>query len=456
MRKKALALVLSAVLAAGCMAGCGSEDKNSGSTTPAATQAANGENNAEATKPADDSGAGKTDNPDVVKADESAVDKLIAATTGQVTLRVWASEEDQEFTQKRIDAFKQKYGSVNFEIELGSCSEAQAKDNVTQDVTAAPDVYTFADDQLIELIKAGALQKVAATYTYDVKEANLPGAVSAATYKGELYAYPMTADNGYFMYYDSTVFTEDDVKSLDSMIAAAQKANKKIAMNLESGWYLYSFFKGAGLEAKLAEDGSKNECNWNDAVGVEVAQAIIDYCKTGTFIDVDDTTLATGVANGDYVAAVSGTWNADAFKTAMGDGYAACKLPTFKAGGKEYQMGSFGGCKLVGVNPYSEFVGWSMLLAEFLTSEESQTLRFNERSLGPSNAKAFNSAEVQSNVAIVAVTEQSEFATPQIIGGKFWDPSATLGKILAEGNPEGKDLQEILNTTVEGICAAQD
>ena len=140
----------------------------------------------------------------------------------------------------------------------------------------------------------------------------------------------------------------------------------------------------------------------------------------------------------------------------MGDGYAACKLPTFTADGKEYQMGSFGGCKLVGVNPYSDYVGWSMLLAEFLTSEESQTLRFKERALGPSNAKAFQDPEVQANEAIVAVTEQSEFATPQIIGGNFWTPSETLGKIFGSGNPDGTDVQTLLDNAVEGITAATE
>lgn len=447
MRKKGLAFLLAATMAIGCFTGCGDE-KSTESTDN------NTKNEAGTNQGSTDNG--NTEEPASTKGDESAIQELIDATTETVALRVWASEEDQTFTQERIDAFKALYPTVSFEIELGSCSEADAKDNVIQDVTAAPDVYTFADDQLIELVKAGALTEIDATYTFDAGKENSAGSVNAATYNGKLYAYPMTADNGYFMYYDSTVFTEDDVKSLDTMIAAADKAGKKIAMNLESGWYLYSFFKGAGLEATLSSDGVTNTCNWNTGVGPDVAQAIIDYCKTGTFIDVDDTTLTTGVINGDYAAAVSGTWNSDAFKEAMGQGYAACKMPTFKAGGTEYQMASFAGCKLIGVNPYSKFIGWSMLLAEFLTNEESQVLRFNARALGPSNIKAASSEDVQSNAAIAALAAQSDYSTPQIIGGKFWDPATTLGKILAEGNPDGTPLQTVLDNAVAGITAAVD
>ena len=57
----------------------------------------------------------------------------------------------------------------------------------------------------------------------------------------KLYGYPMTADNGYFMYYNKDYFTEEDVKSLDTMLSVAQAAGKKVAMEFNSGWYLYSF-----------------------------------------------------------------------------------------------------------------------------------------------------------------------------------------------------------------------
>ena len=38
------------------------------------------------------------------------------------------------------------------------------------------------------------------------------GSVLAATIDGKLYAYPATADNGYFMFYNKEYFTEDDVR----------------------------------------------------------------------------------------------------------------------------------------------------------------------------------------------------------------------------------------------------
>ena len=317
-------------------------------------------------------------------ASDDAIQNLIDATSGTVSLTVWASEEDQAYTQGLIDAFIAEYPDVSFDIRLGSESESTAKDTVLTDIEAAADVFAFADDQINALVDAGALQPVSAYYTYDVENENVAGSVEAASVNGQLYAYPMTADNGYFMFYDSSVFSESDVESLDSMVAAAQAAGTKIAMDLSNGWYLYSFFAGAGLELNLNDDGVTNSCTWNAAGGTDVCQAIIDYVATGVVVNMTDDEQATALANGEVSACVNGTWRAETAQSAWGSNYAASKLPTYTLAGSQAQMSSFSGCKLVGVNAYSDQIGWSMLLAEYLTNEDAQVGRFNARGLGPS------------------------------------------------------------------------
>lgn len=430
MRKKVLSFTLAAAMMAGCLAGCGNADSKNEGTTAAAG-----------------------DSTQAAASSDDAIQNLIDATTGTVDLTVWASEEDQDLTTKLIDSFKGQYPDVDFNITLGAESESKAKDDILVDVEAAPDVYAFADDQINELVNAGALQAVQATYTYDVASANLAGSVEAATVDGTLYAYPMTADNGYFMFYDSSVFTEDDIQSLDAMIEAAKKADKKIAMDVSNGWYIYSFFQGAGLDLTLNDDGLTNTCNWNQAGGTDVAQAILDLFKTGVFVDMSDEDQATAIAEGTICAAVNGTWRADDAKAAWGDNYAAAKLPTYTVAGKQVQMSSYSGYKLIGVNPHSKNVGWSMLLAEYLTSEDVQITRFNERGLGPSNINASESDAVKADPAISALAAQAAYATPQRVGGNYWTPAETLGTILAQGNPDGTDLQTLLDNTVEGIDA---
>ena len=447
MKKKVLASLLSATLVVACLSGCGSNGGGADSApAPAATEE-------QAPAAADDSAPAADDGAAEAPAAADAADpvaNLIAATTDTVTLRVWASEEDQALTTQLIDNFKSTYSDVTFDITLGSESESTAKDTVLTDVEAAADVYAFADDQINELVQAGALQEVAATYTFDVKTANASGAVEAASVGGKLYAYPMTADNGYFMFYDASVFSESDVQSLEKMLEVAEAAGKKVAMDISNGWYIYSFFQGAGYELTLNDDGS-NTCTWNAAGAADVAQTIMNLCATNTLIDLGDEEMATAIAEGTVAAAVNGTWRAETASDAWGENYAATKLPTFNVAGKDCQMSSYSGYKLVGVNPYSANIGWAMLLAEYLTNEESQTARFEARGLGPANINAASSSAVQANPAIAALAEQAAYATPQRVGGNFWAPAETLGQVLVDGNVG--DLQNVLDTAVEGITA---
>ena len=441
MKKKLLASLLTVSMVAAMLTGCGNAAV--AEETPAETT----ETTEEAEAPAEDTADSET-------ADASdAVANLIAATTDTVSLKVWASEEDQALTTELLEKFKETYPDVTFDIQLGSESESTAKDTVLADVEASADVFAFADDQINEMVAAGALQEVSATYTYDVANANAAGSVEAATVDGKLYAYPMTADNGYFMFYDSSVFTEEDTQSLEKMIEVAQAAGKKIAMDVSNGWYIYAFFEGAGLELALNDDGVTNTCTWNGAGGTDVAQSILDLFSSGVLVDMDDENQATAIAEGTVVACVNGTWRAETAQEAWGENYAATKLPTFNVAGEPKQMSSYSGYKLIGVSPYSKNVGWSMLLAEFLTNEDSQTARFEARGLGPANIAVAESDAVKSNPAISALTAQAAFATPQRVGGNFWSPAETLGQILASGNPDGTDLQTLLDTTVDGITA---
>lgn len=116
-------------------------------------------------------------------------------------------------------------------------------------------------------------------------------------------------------------------------------------------------------------------------------------------------------------------------------------------------MASFSGCKLIGVNAYSQHPEWSARLAEWITSEDGQTLRFEKRGQGPSNVRAAGSAEVQESPAIAALLEQSEFSQLQRVGGKFWDPVTAFANGMAQGNPSGASLQEQLDRLVEEVTA---
>lgn len=387
--------------------------------------------------------------------DVSPVDNLIANTTGTVTLDLWCSETEayQTVMKEVVEDFKAAYPDVTFDITIGSVSEADAKDRVLEDVEAAADVFVFADDQIADLVKAGALQEVVTTYTYDPAQTNTAGTVEAAKVDGKMYAYPLTASNGYFLYYNKEYVTDEQAESWDGLLEAAAACGGKVGMDITNGWYIYSFFAGAGCE--LSYDGTVNTCNWNNETGLAVAQSISEICANSSFISIGNADATAQVASDPkaIVAFIDGTWDAGAFEAAYGEGYAATKLPTFDVNGTATQMGSYAGYKLVGVNAYSKNTGWAMLLAEFITNETSQAKIGVAVGEGPANTVAAQADELQTNPALAALALQAAYADRQVVGGKYWDPAATLGKNIVAG---ATDLQKELDTAVEAITQAEE
>lgn len=388
-----------------------------------------------------------------------------------VSLRVWGGEEDQNLLKDLVEKFKTTYPDQKFDIEIGVESESTAKDTILTDVEAAADVFAFASDQIVDLNNAKALANIedmdAALQNYakksiaDVKAANGDGSVEAASIDGKLMAFPMTGGNGYFLYYDSSVISDEDAATWDTLLAAADKAGKKVGMTLASGWYDASFFYGAGFTTGLNDDGTTaidfNGTSKDGYTGVQVTQSMLNIASNKAFMAIADGDISNQIAGGTLAAVISGTWDADNAQKVFGDGYAATKLPTYTLDGKQVQQGSVSGYKFIGVNAYSKNVGWATVLAEFLTNEESQATRFEQRQLAPTNKKVAASDEVSKNVAIAASGAQDAYGVIQTVSAKYWDPAKTFGEMIAQGSISATDekaIQDALDTMVEGAKAA--
>lgn len=375
-------------------------------------------------------------------------------TNGTVKLRVWAEKSTYDALNKMIDSFKEAYkGQATFDITLEQNADSDTRDNVLGDVHKAADVFILADDQVSSMVAGGALYPV--PNAEEVKKANVEGAVESATINDTLYAYPMTADNGYFLYYNKKYLKDSDIKTLDGILKVAKANGKKVAMDWSSGWYLYAFFGNTGLDFGVNDDNVTNHCDWNstegDIKGVDIAQAMLDIQKSGGFKSMGDEDFVAGAKKGTVIAGVSGVWNETELKKAWGDDLGAAKLPTYTVAGKQVQMASFTGYKLMGVNAYSENPEWAAKLADWMTNEQNQILRFEMNGQGPSNTKAADSDAVKASASIQAVIAQSEFGKLQRVGNSYWDACTTFGNTMAAGNPSNVKLQELMDNLVDGI-----
>lgn len=379
--------------------------------------------------------------------------------TEPVELTVWAAAEDMDMVKGWCESFASMYPEEEFSFRFGVEDECTAKDTVLTDLDEAADVYSFAGDQFQDLVSGEALNPVTIDTEKIIDAAGGSGSaiVKAASKAGALYAYPATADNGYFMFYNKKYFDEEDVKSLDKMLSKAAECGKLVTMQYDSGWYNLSFFLGAGFEISSKSDGS-TVCNFNGTSatgikGTDVAKAMLDIQANSGFLSMTDDEFIDGVKDGSVIAGINGTWNAENVSNAWKEDYAATHLPTYTCNGKQIQMGSVEGYKMFGVNPKSDNVEWAMRLAEYFTDYDQQIERFRKRGAGPSNVKAATSQEVLDNPAIAALASQAQYSVPDGCEGvNYWTAAETFGYIMAAGNPDETDLQTLLDSFVESAA----
>ncbi len=372
------------------------------------------------------------------------------------TLTIWGAQEDQEMLKAMCDAYAKANPQNKYTFRFGVQGEGDAGDKILNDVMAGPDVFSFPGDRINAFYAGGALARIGGDLEASVKADNSEGAVDAATIRvnGEdhLYAFPATADNCYFLFYDKSVYKDpEDLSDMDRLLKVAADAGKKVHFKInDDGWYLSSFFfadEDLGYEVtyndRMVEE--KVTINYDSEDGLDVMRAIRHYIASDAFVpQTDDSKIIAAFTpdqNGkrEAAAAVTGTWNAETIKELLGDNMGVCILPTIKLGGEDVRLSGFMGYKLIGVNGYSQNKGEASRLAAFLTNEENQLLRFKTRGFGPTNKKVASLPEVMDDPVIATVLEQAAYNRSQKnVPNAYWTPMGSLITPLVTAKAEGR------------------
>ena len=361
-------------------------------------------------------------------------------------LKVWVADAAVDFTNQQVEAFKAANPDfADMAVTVEAVGEGDAASKVITDVDAAADIFGFAQDQLARIVAAGAIEIVEPTNGEAVKAENDAGAVAAVTMGDELYAYPLTSDNGYFLYYDKSVVT--DPSTLEGILADCETAGKSFYMEINSGWYQTAFFFGAGCTLTYDSDneGNLTACNVDYASenGLKALKSMIKLASSPAFVNGSSISNATNVA-----AIVDGTWDSEAAKELFGDNYAAAKLPTVDG----YQMSGFGGFKMLGVKPQEDEAKLAACdaLAAWLSSGDVQLARYEALGWGPSNLAAQQSDAVKADVALSALADQLQYTIPQgQYPGDYWSLATGLGDNIIGHKYDGADDEALMTALTE-------
>lgn len=388
-------------------------------------------------------------------------------STETVNLTVWCPEADHAFAKEVAKRYQAANPDKTYKFFYGIQGENDAATKVLNDVTNAPDVFSFASDQINKLISGDALARLGGTYLDNVKASNSADAVDSATVtlNGEecTYAMPYT-DNTFFLYYDKSVLSEEDIASLDVIIEKSVAASKVFAMPLNDGWYNSSFYFAENLGYTVTYDEALGEkeivCDFDSEIGQAVTEALWNYVKNpGVKADADDSKILAGFQDGSIAAAVTGIWNKKSIEEYLGDNMGVAKLPTYTMykgteNEKQNQLVSFAGYKLMGVSNYSKNKAEAMKFAQFYTSEEMQLLHYEYRGFVPTNTNAKASETLKGDACAAAITAQLAFSKPQkSVPSTLWTPMQGVGDsmISKATNSEEYTIAELVELITNAV-----
>lgn len=376
----------------------------------------------------------------------SSVAGLTACGNDGLELTVWGSAAQQETLKQMVAKFEEANPETKYNIKVGICEEDMAVSNIAPDPSAAADVFCYSNDQLVPLLRVGALAKLGGIFLDNVKTENseesvASGSIAYGTADEKVYGYPYASDNGYFMFYDKSVITDEQVGSLESIISVCETKNKKIAWAVDVPWYTAGWFFAFGCDYSVEYDYNDNykekniEISLNNEGGINACKAMSKLTSSKAFSgkSTDNEKIITGFTTKSTAVAVSGTWNAPQIKKILGENYGVCKLPTVNVNGQDVQLSSFKGYKLFGVNPHSgDKIVEAHKLAAFLSSEAMQAERFEKHMVGPTNNAAANA--VKDDVTFAALNAQKQFAKEQTsVPSSFWEPLKGVGLNIIDG-----------------------
>lgn len=333
----------------------------------------------------------------------------------KMIIMLWGPGDHEELYLKWAEQFRELHLDElkGVEFAYSGSGDAGAYAAMQVDPAAGAAVYTFPNDQMANLVNLGALSPVTEANLEWSKTNNSPASVSA-TFIGETaYAYPLQADNGYYMYFNKAAFRDTAVWDAErdtlkegytfrDLYAALDEKGDDETGNWSKGlvtyamgdsWYLSGVFFAVGgdYEVKYNSEGKQESAKcW---FGCTMPEGSTSYLQDGDFT-IGLNAIACmknaicnedGTVNPHYMytdgdksplndkisvyanpveelcketplaAAVCGTWKAKEIQGYWGDNYAATVLPVLEGNDGLYPMKNFCGHKFIGVNPQCDF-----------------------------------------------------------------------------------------------------
>ena len=381
------------------------------------------------------------------------------ATVEDVSLKVWAPGDEMEITRQMVDAFAAAHPEYNLNVEILDLGIDQCDKVLRNDPDAGADVFQLPSGGIPAMIEEGLILPI--TVDVDaVKALYGEGALASCIAYNEaldmdlLYAIPFSP-NTWFIYYNTDMFTAEEVKSLDTMLAKdLGEGIQNFSCDITNSWYIEAFFYGAGCNLYGAYGNNPDECDWNSDKGLAAVEYMINMVNNPNYLEEADSISFNMLKEGKLGAVCSGTWSYPDLYAALGDKLGAAALPTAEIGGEVCQLQNFADYKTWAVKSNTAHPIAAQQLAAWLANEESQLLRYTEAGAAPTVLSLLDAPEVAATVSVVAIIDQPNYSVPQPSIPKindYWTPATALGEGIVNGTITMDNAQAELDKLVNNI-----
>lgn len=350
--------------------------------------------------------------------------------------KIWVSEqdiseEDGSWIKTRCDMFAAKYQDDEVIFEYEAYPEEEAEKKMDEDRKAAPDIFIFKSSQTDKLVEDRLLTRLWGDTEEYVLSSNTTSISGLATYQGKVYGIPIAA-NPYILYYDKRVFSEEDVRDMDTILEkgvlayplgderytkAFYEAQDVVEVPEEEtdGWQeefpegeeqMFGETQAAGEEpaqtdAPESEEGALEfeDESWGEEDEDEDEETMLSAeevdewlagfrARANVINDIDGTTGLEGLKDGTVQAVVYDYASYQEVKEILGENMGVAALPVIHINGEDKQLKCVEETQNIGVNPDCENFEMTIALATYLGSADSQQMRYDMSGVVPVNLTA--------------------------------------------------------------------
>ena len=335
-----------------------------------------------------------------------------AAVKDDGVIRIWVGEESTEFYKKVCEDYLASHSDFGYKIEVKGMDTGSVAGTITNDPTAAADIFTVAHDNIGKLASTQCAKPITDEGLIEQVLADNPESFRGVIYstlndKEYLYGVPYISQ-ALFMYYNKALVTEEQAKTFEGLQEAAKAANTKaITVTGDDGFNMCFALLARKVSdksttvkiyegAESVSGGSKgtSNCQGDDTVAiVRWLQAFAEDPNGFKWASPDGWDADLDKDNKGVLAVIGGAWHYNTAKSALGESnLGIAMIPTFKltaeaceglsgvSAGDEYRGGTFADCKCFMINAYSAAGKYAkeQELIKYLSSQEVQDQSYVE------------------------------------------------------------------------------